>query len=271
MDDNDPVTENLNRTREINDADDVDTANESTIAPIETRPHKSESKSTKRLSLISSNGFVLPVVEDTTPTAPKQPATSPPKVTKVTKVTNMPPPAPAPAPATTNPQFEFKKPAIPRLSPPKVSTKLPTAPKTSIPKASFSFQPPAPSKTLSVNNSTSNILKPSSTQIPATMSNSTERLKMRSSMIASARLAPATEATKENNGQQMRMSLYASRPAAVSQSTNGALIRQQVNTQVSKSVKVSSPTASKMAPPTLTTQQQQPAPSKLAMPTKISR
>ena len=252
----------------------VDMANESTIAPIETRPHKSGSTSTKRLSLISSNGFVLQVVEDTALTAPKQPVTPPPLAAKlpsppkVTKVTSMPPP---PAPAITDLQFEIKKPAIPRLSSPKISTKVPTAPKTSTPKTSFSFQPPAPGKILSVNYSTSNILKPSSMQIPATMSNSTDRLKMRSSMIASTRLAPATEATKEKNGLQMRMSLYASRPAAVGQSTNSALIRHQVNTHFSKSVKVSSPSESKMAPPTWTNQQKQPAPSKLAKPTKISR
>jgi hypothetical protein len=56
----------------------VDIANESTIVPIETRPHKSGSTSTKRLSLISSNGFVLQVGEDTALTAPKQPVTPPP-------------------------------------------------------------------------------------------------------------------------------------------------------------------------------------------------
>lgn len=261
------IEENLNRTREIIDDADVEMANESTIAPIEARP-KTEAKSSKRLSLISSNGFVLPVVEDTTIAKPAVP--SPPRQQVVsTKLPSPPKPKtaasnmPAPAASAVNANFEFKKPAIPRLSPPKVSTRLPTT-KTSIPSSKLSFGFPAPvSKTLSVNNSTSNILRPSGMQAPSatsksinSMSGSTDRLKMRSSMIASTRLVP-TEATKENNGQ--RMSMYVGKTSTVSRSTNSALLKPQTV----KSLKVSPTSTSKVAAPSTST-------SRLAMPTKIS-
>ena len=272
-DDNNDPKQNLNRTREIDEPlnrthEIIDDEFDDTPEPIEIKPVKS---STKRLSLISSSGFVRPNIEN--PQEPAQPIIEKPVIPSVS--TKLPSPKRTllkPQATISNQNFEFKKPAIPKLASPPKTSRLPTTssipsksimstiPKQSstIPKTS-SLSYSAKPKTLSVNNSTSNILKPS-TGLPTasskvlTTQNSVNRVKMRSSMIATTRLVPSAE-SKENNGH--RMSLYAGKPS------------------VTKSIT----TSTGLKPPSLTTKSLKVSPnsvisktgaSKLAMPTKLS-
>lgn len=244
---NEPVKENLNRTHEIIVDDEFTEASPSIFAKPEIEATTSKPAS-KRVSLISTSGFVRPNIEATTNLVKSQPDVIPPKA-----LTKLPSP-PRKTLVQPAPTFEFKKPAIPKLqSPPKasVSSRLPASSssiaKPSIARASFGFVAPK-SKTLSVNNSTSNILKPS-TGMPQV----SKILQPQSSATSSMRNSMSS---KENNG--LRASYSNKAPSAVSRSANTL----KPPAQVTKSLKIS--------PPASVTKVKPVAASKLTMPSKIS-
>ncbi len=186
----------------------------------------------KRVSLISTSGFVRPNITETVA-----------KPAQVSKLPSPPPPPkkqPLAPPQPAAASFEFKRPAIPKLqSPPKlaVSSRLPVTSSTvrtsAISRASFGFAAQstaaAKPKTLSINNSTSNIYTKPSAVLPQQQPQSS---------VSRVRTATnSSESSKENNG--LRAS-YNSAKAT----TGGSLTTLRQPMQVSMSLKISPPKVS---------------------------
>ncbi len=226
------VKENLNKTHEIIEVEDdqfteikTDMFIKAEYISENTAKTTTTTTAAKRVSLISTSGFVRPNITETVA-----------KPAQVSKLPSPPPPKKQPLapPQPAAASFEFKRPAIPKLqSPPKlaVSSRLPVTSSTirtsAISRASFGFATAAAKpKTLSVNNSTSNIYTKPSAVLPQQQPQSS---------VSRVRTATnSSESSKENNG--LRAS-YNSAKAT----TGGSLTTLRQPMQVSMSLKISPP------------------------------
>lgn len=230
--------EDLNRTREILE-EDLTNEKPQVLCDLELK-----STNSKRVSLISTSGFVRPnISSNENLNVFPSPSSSSKLASKLT------PPSQVRSPKRSQivQNFEFKKPAVPNLpSPTKLATsRLPTSSnltRTSIPMPSLT-KPSLiqKSKTLGINTSTSNILKPS-TSLPFQKITQNTITDKRVTISSNSRLAMSVQSAKENNCSRLS---FSSKSIGLTNKTNlkGSTLGN------SKAMKISQGTNSKIIPP----------------------